>query len=241
LCYAQRKGLCCFCSKILKKEAFHFLLFLKHTRLEAILVGKDTGYGGRKTPSFICSSFFASNYFYLNFSLIDTLFILFSMKLLFYFLLVAIIFLPGCDKSNDVINPDNCNGLITDTLGTNDNAKINMPNAFSPNGDGLNDMIIPNCLNVTSIDFTIYDQRNTVVFSTSQLNQGWGATLTSSNSSTKYYYKIQAITSANHKIGMCGDLYKLTCRPNNTTLYFPDQLTQNGFTNPTSETLPICR
>lgn len=163
------------------------------------------------------------------------------MKLLSQTFVAIIIFLSGCDKSNDVINPDYRNGLITDTLGTNDSAKIYMPNAFSPNGDATNDMIIPYCRNVVSIEFTIYDQKKAVVFSTNQLDQGWGSTLISDNSVTKYYYKIQAITSANHKIGVCGDLYKLSCRPNNTLLYFTDQLTQTGFTNRTSETLPNCR
>ena len=163
------------------------------------------------------------------------------MKFLSNILVLIIIFLTACNKEDDNITPDICNGLITDTLGTNNSAKIYMPNAFSPNGDAKNDMIIPYCRNVLSIEFTIYDQKKAVVFSTNQLDQGWGSTLISDNSVTKYYYKIQAITSANHKIGVCGDLYKLSCRPNNTLLYFTDQLTQTGFTNRTSETLPNCR
>jgi gliding motility-associated-like protein len=163
------------------------------------------------------------------------------MKLLSHTLVLLIVFLTACNKENDNIMPDICDGLITDTLGTNDNARIYMPTAFTPNGDGKNDMIIPFCRNVLSIEFTIYDQNKTIVFTTNQLDQGWGSTTIGSNSSIKYYYKIQAITSGNHKIGMCGDLYKLSCLPNNTTLYFIDQLTQTGFTNPTSETLPNCR
>ena len=163
------------------------------------------------------------------------------MKFLSNILVLIIIFFTACNKENDIIMPDICNGIITDTLGTNDSARIYMPNAFTPNGDGLNDIIIPYYLNVLSIEFTIYDQKKAIVFSTNQLYQGWGSTSAGSNTSTKYYYKIQAITSGNHKIRMCGDLYKLSCLPNNTTLYFLDQLTQTGFTNPTSETLPNCR
>ena len=162
------------------------------------------------------------------------------MKLLSHFLIATIIILASCDKSNDTVSSNNCGSLITDTLGTNDNATIYMPNAFSPNADGVNDMIKPICRNVSSIEFTIVDLNKNVVFSTNQIDQGWGTT-PGSNSSTKYYYTIQAVTSANHKIGMCGDLYKLSCRPNNTTIYFEDQLTQTGFTNPTSEVLPKCR
>src|SRR5688572_10766301 len=132
-------------------------------------------------------------------------------------LIATLIIFQHCTKPNDVADPVipiNCNGLITDTLGTNDNAKIYMPNAFTPNGDGLNDIIRPITFNVASIEFTIYDASNNVVFSTNQLMQGW-APITGYNIAIKYYYKIQVITNANHKIGKCGELYRLTCRPAN--------------------------
>ncbi|MEP7164487.1 MAG: gliding motility-associated C-terminal domain-containing protein [Ferruginibacter sp.] len=155
-------------------------------------------------------------------------------------LIAATILLANCKKSEDSITHVNCDGLVTDTPGTNDNAKIYMPNAFTPNGDGLNDIIRPYTQNIASIEFTIYDENNAIVFTTNQLAQGW-VTTAGPNSSTKYYYKIQTITSANHKIGMCGDLYKLTCHPNNApTLYFEDQLTANGFTGATNEALQTC-
>ena len=157
-------------------------------------------------------------------------------------LIATALLFSNCHKTdnNNNITHINCDGLVTDTLGTNDNAKIYMPNAFTPNGDGLNDIIRPYTQNVSSINFIIYDETNTVVFSTTQLAQGWSTTV-NANSSTKYYYKIQVVTSANHHIGMCGDLYKLSCRPNNApVLYFEDQLTLNGFTGTTIEVLQTC-
>ena len=50
---------------------------------------------------------------------------------------------------------------------------IFIPNAFSPNGDGLNDvlMVRSNCL--TSIDFTVYDRWGEQVFHTTNPDEGW--------------------------------------------------------------------
>ena len=151
-------------------------------------------------------------------------------------------FLLNCKKSDKHAAPVNCDGLITDTSGTNDNGKVYMPNAFTPNGDGLNDAIKPLVQNIASIVFTVYDEANNVVFTSSVVGQGW-VTSSTPNSSIKYYYKIQAITASNHKIGKCGELYKLACYPagvSRSYFYFEDQLTPGGFTGITNETIGNC-
>ncbi|MFZ1305165.1 MAG: hypothetical protein WAR80_04940, partial [Ferruginibacter sp.] len=59
----------------------------------------------------------------------------------------------------------------------------------------------------------------------------------------RYYYKIQATTHRNRKIGVCGDVYALTCytiNPPQRFYYFEDMLTANGFTGTTLETLNTC-
>ncbi len=156
------------------------------------------------------------------------------------FLSAFSLFLPGCHKSDTAATHINCDGLVTDTLGTGDNARIYMPNAFTPNGDGLNDTIKPISLNTSSLTFTIYDGNNNLVYIAAWPFEGWSPAITANTFET-YYYKIVARTYSNHLIGICGELYKLSCRPNNApTLYFPDQLTPNGFTDPTSESLPVC-
>jgi CHU_C Type IX secretion signal domain len=138
----------------------------------------------------------------------------------------------------------NCEGLISDTLGTNDNARIFMPSAFTSNGDGKNDLIKPTITNATAISFTLFNSNNTVVFSTTQPNQGWTAPFIPSNSYSIYYYKIQITTAANRKIGICGEVYHLACYPPaipRGNIYFEDQLTPNGFTGATTEVLPNCQ
>jgi len=154
-------------------------------------------------------------------------------------IMLATVFI-SCDKSLDSELSDHCTGLVTDTAGTNDPARIYMPNAFTPNGDGINDLIRPITINTASIDFKIYDQTNTLVFNSSQAGPAWNTTVTPA-SFIKYFYTIQVNTSAGHKIGQCGELYKLSCRPVNTIpLYFEDQLTSAGFTGVTAEALSNC-
>lgn len=161
-------------------------------------------------------------------------------------LTVVILFLISCKKSNDSTNHPtnhvNCDGLITDTLGTGDNAGIYMPNAFTPNADGLNDVSRPLTVNVASIAFTIYDGDNNIVYTTTTPGQGWITTEDPENWSV-YYYKIQVTTAMGHHIGTCGELYKLSCFPAGipkSILYFEDQLTTGGFTLSTMESMGTC-
>jgi len=165
------------------------------------------------------------------------------MKTSFALVFIAVtLLLANCKKSDKTVNHINCDGLVTDTAGTNDNGKIYMPNAFTPNSDGINDVSKPLTQNIASLSFTIYDENNNVVFTTSTIGQGW-ITTAASNTFVKYYYKIQATTTSNHKIGKCGELYKLTCFPANipkSNFYFEDQLTPFGFTGITNEVLGNC-
>jgi hypothetical protein len=136
----------------------------------------------------------------------------------------------------------NCDSLVTDTLGSGDNGRIYMPNAFSPNGDGLNELCRPFAQNIDSIKFTLYDEYNRVLFVATQLGQGYLPAPDGSRIK-KYYYKIQATTLGHKKIGLCGEVYGITCftkDPPKSFYYFEDMLTASGFTRPTAETLATC-
>lgn len=160
-------------------------------------------------------------------------------------LYTAILFMVNCSKSGDSPNRViNCDGLVTDTAGTGDNGRIYIPNAFSPNNDGLNEFFKPILQNIASMVFTIYDENNIVLFTTTIPGQGWQpAPAQGSNTAKKYYYRVQATTIGGKKIGVCGDVYSLTCFPINppkSFYYFEDMLTPNGFTGVTIESLPTC-
>ena len=161
----------------------------------------------------------------------------------------------SCSKQNgkgkDAAIHINCDGLITDTLGTNDNGRVYMPNAFVPhgnvnsNGNGNDVTIFPITLHIASISFTIYDSLNNIVYTTDSLTGKWNGLPNDTTRNTIFYYRIQAITEQNRKIGLCGEVYRLVCFPANiprSFFYFADQCTVNGFTEPVSEAvdLPTC-
>jgi gliding motility-associated-like protein len=158
----------------------------------------------------------------------------------YFFLFTIILLFDACSKDQGAVQDFYCDGLITDTAGTNDPARIYMPSAFTPNNDGLNDLIRPITINTAAIVFTIFDESGNVVFNSLQSGPGWNSSV-AANSFIKYYYKIQVTTSAGHKIGECGTLYKMSCKPvNSPPLTFEDQLTSLGFTGPTSEVFQTC-
>jgi hypothetical protein len=158
-------------------------------------------------------------------------------------LFLCIALFTDCSKSSEPIRHIHCDSLVTDTLGSGDNARVYMPNAFSPNSDGLNEICRPITLNITTIEFTLYDEYNTVVFTTNNLGQGFtpdpgGIPV------RRYYYRIQTTTAGNKKIGLCGEVYSLTCytiNPSKSFYYFEDMLTPGGFTGTTLETLATCK
>ena len=48
-----------------------------------------------------------------------------------------------------------------------------MPNAFTPNNDGLNDVFKPVANNITLNDLQIFNRWGQIIFETSDINKGW--------------------------------------------------------------------
>jgi gliding motility-associated-like protein len=48
-----------------------------------------------------------------------------------------------------------------------------IPNAFSPNGDGNNDLLFVRGKNITELTFTVYNRWGEKVFETQNINEGW--------------------------------------------------------------------
>jgi gliding motility-associated-like protein len=75
------------------------------------------------------------------------------------------------------------------------NADIFMPNAFSPNGDGRNDVFRPVLVGISRLTgFSIYNRWGQRVYSTSQNGQGWDGTIHGIKQDTgTYVYMVQGI------------------------------------------------
>ncbi|MGB5005292.1 MAG: T9SS type B sorting domain-containing protein, partial [Ferruginibacter sp.] len=78
--------------------------------------------------------------------------------------------------------------LVTDAIGCTDDDDVfvkvyegptyYLPNAFTPNGDGLNDIFRPTPVGIQSTDyFRIFDRYGSMMFETRQWMQGWDGTL----------------------------------------------------------------
>jgi len=76
--------------------------------------------------------------------------------------------------------------VVTDSLGCTDTAyvtitldyftNLGLPNIFSPNGDGNNDVLYVRGSGVNTLQFMIYDRWGEKVFETSNMETGWDGT-----------------------------------------------------------------
>jgi gliding motility-associated-like protein len=72
---------------------------------------------------------------------------------------------------------------------------ILVPKAFTPNGDGKNDIMCPILLGISRLDyFSIYNRWGQLIYSTSQPNAGWDGTVNgTAQPSGAYIYTAKGI------------------------------------------------
>jgi gliding motility-associated-like protein len=75
-----------------------------------------------------------------------------------------------------VVSGEGC-GFATDTMHVFVNKDLFVPNAFSPNQDGINDTWnIPELDDYSAFDVTVYDRYGQIVFQTKNVNRPWNGT-----------------------------------------------------------------
>jgi gliding motility-associated-like protein len=70
-------------------------------------------------------------------------------------------------------NPAGCSATAKIVIGAATTAGIIVPNAFTPNGDGHNDVLRVNAFGVHLTYFRVYNRWGQLVFATSQADAGW--------------------------------------------------------------------
>ena len=88
-----------------------------------------------------------------------------------------------------VIDQYGCENTKTQSLSVLGNSAYYMPTAFSPNGDGLNDILIPNGFGMLDegYSFLVFDRWGTLVFESYNKNKGWDGTYNGANLQTEAY------------------------------------------------------
>ncbi|MFI5202999.1 MAG: PKD domain-containing protein [Flavobacteriales bacterium] len=90
-----------------------------------------------------------------------------------------------------------CSDFVCHMITIKDLFMVYLPNAFTPNGDGLNDMFIlkGNDINPDGFELRIFNRWGEQVFFTSSLTQGWDGTEENATSKDEVYvWKIKAVS-----------------------------------------------
>ncbi len=123
---------------------------------------------------------------------------------------------------NPVVNPllnTEYTLTITDTAGCTASGKyivnvfngLFMPNVFTPNGDGNNDIFrIPEIVHLNLTAFTIYNRWGQVVFNTSDKSKGWDGRFNGKDADAgTYVWSITYLDLLNKKINTTGTFIKV--------------------------------
>lgn len=96
----------------------------------------------------------------------------------------------------------NCRDTVYEQIIIEPDFMFYVPNAFTPNDDGINDTFIGKGMFVASIEMLIFDRWGTLVYRTDDLNKPWNGTINNGSEIAKqdvYIYSINVIDFKNTK------------------------------------------
>ncbi len=103
----------------------------------------------------------------------------------------------GCKKAEDKICPE---------------WTFYIPNSFSPNSNGINDVFIPKGTGIESFDMWIFDANGNQIYQTSDINSPWNGTVQGSNTICQegsYLYRINATDACGYSHTYSGTIQLL--------------------------------
>jgi gliding motility-associated-like protein len=86
-------------------------------------------------------------------------------------------------------------------------ARILVPDAFTPNGDGMNDEFLATGIYIDQFTMNIYNRWGEVVYNTTNRAQGWNGTINGQNAEAgQYMYRIEVVDMTGQKTVRTGAL-----------------------------------
>ncbi len=104
-----------------------------------------------------------------------------------------------------------CIDTMVRTINIGEDFGISIPNSFTPNGDGLNDIFQPKGYGITKYEFEIYDRWGEKIFITNDFSNGWDGKqsgIVVSNGSYVYRIKLTNVFSQSKEYTGHVTLYK---------------------------------
>lgn len=83
---------------------------------------------------------------------------------------------PSVTTTYQLVSSDSCSDVAFVDVIVLPAGQIVMPNSFSPNGDGFNDVIFPVTERIDLVNFAIYSRWGEKVFETNVIDEGWDGT-----------------------------------------------------------------
>lgn len=106
-----------------------------------------------------------------------------------------------------VTNENECSAVDSVTVFIDADLAVYVPNIFSPDGNGQNDILFVRGKGVKSIHFMIYNRWGEKIFETVNLNRGWDGTYAGKElSPSVFVYYLDAILETNQRIIQEGDI-----------------------------------
>jgi gliding motility-associated-like protein len=128
------------------------------------------------------------------------------MRIAVYLLLTFSIAFAGCKATSEtaeLLKECECGdyGVIF-----NDSSSLDVPNYFTPNDDGKNDIFAPFVEGADSIRFKVLNANQEVLFSTDTVGAGWTGTISGVGAGPgKYYFSLYAEFPANRDTFITGN------------------------------------
>lgn len=99
-----------------------------------------------------------------------------------------------------VTNSYGCSDTIVHPLTILEESTFFVPNSFTPNGDGLNELFFPSGSGILDLKFYVFDRWGELIFQTTKLNDGWDGTYKGWSVKSDVYVWKAIVTDLNNDV-----------------------------------------